>query len=172
MSLKGSHRFTKIILTSFIIFFLLLKILLSIALLTLFNKYSQLFEDNAIIKELNFTGLECTKQHSLLKDKVWSCCPKDWEPFSSHCYFIPPESAFWNESEDKCSSMGAHLMVVHSWEEQDFITKILNIHDSYFIGLSDPGHRQWQWVDQTPYNESATSPVRHMLLTLPGEMRN
>ncbi|XP_075838956.1 C-type lectin domain family 4 member A-like isoform X1 [Microtus pennsylvanicus] len=178
-SLKGSHRFAKINLTSFIIFFLLLKILLSIVLLilgpqpphsmvmgnlsqaasnysVLFKKYSQLLEEKAIIKELNFTGLECTKRHSLLKDKVWSCCPKDWKPFSSHCYFISTDSASWNESEEKCSSMGAHLMVIRSQEEQDFITKILRRDASYFIGLSDPGHRQWRWVDQTPYNKSAT----------------
>ncbi|XP_050019996.1 C-type lectin domain family 4 member A-like [Alexandromys fortis] len=155
MSLKGSHR-CKIILTSFIIFFLLLKILLSIVLLILFKKYSQLLEEKAIIKELNFTGLECTKRHSLLKDKVWSCCPKDWEPFNSHCYFISTESASWSKSEEKCSSMGAHLMVVRSREEQDFITKILNRNTAYFIGLSDPGHRQWRWIDQTPYNKSAT----------------
>ncbi|XP_059112876.1 C-type lectin domain family 4 member A-like isoform X2 [Peromyscus eremicus] len=89
-------------------------------------------------------------------DKVWSCCPKDWKPFSSHCYLISNDSASWRESEEKCSSMGAHLMVVHSQEEQDFITKILDPKANYYIGLSDPGHRQWRWVDQTPYNESAT----------------
>ncbi|OBS73594.1 hypothetical protein A6R68_15869, partial [Neotoma lepida] len=38
----------------------------------------------------------------------------------------------------------------------DFITQILNPKAAYFIGLSDPGHRQWRWVDQTPYNESVT----------------
>ncbi|XP_028718466.1 C-type lectin domain family 4 member A-like, partial [Peromyscus leucopus] len=89
------------------------------------------------------------------KDKVWSCCPKDWKPFSSHCYFTSNDSASWRESEEKCSSMGAHLMVIHSQEEQDFITKILDSQAAYYIGLSDPGHRQWRWIDQTPYNESA-----------------
>ncbi|XP_035304586.1 C-type lectin domain family 4 member A-like isoform X4 [Cricetulus griseus] len=88
--------------------------------------------------------------------KVWSCCPKDWKAFSSHCYFISNDLANWNQSEEKCSSMGAHLMVVHSKEEQDFITKFLSDRDAYFIGLLDPGQRQWRWVDQTPYNESAT----------------
>ncbi|CAO2606505.1 C-type lectin domain family 4 member A [Lemmus lemmus] len=119
---ESCHRFSRVLLTSFTIYFLLLTILFSIALI----------------------------------NKVWSCCPKDWESFGSHCYFTPPDSASWSKSEEKCSSMGAHLMVVHSKEEQDFITKILNIRASYFIGLSDPGHRQWRWVDQTPYNESAT----------------
>ncbi|XP_057623514.1 C-type lectin domain family 4 member A-like [Chionomys nivalis] len=149
-------RFSRVLFISFTIYFLLLTILFSIALITLFKKYSQLLEEKAIIKELNYTRLECTKQHSFLKDKVWSCCPKDWEPFSSHCYFTPTDLASWSESEEKCSSMGAHLMVVRSREEQNFITKILRSDAAYFIGLSDPGHGQWRWVDQTPYNENAT----------------
>ncbi|OBS67690.1 hypothetical protein A6R68_03769, partial [Neotoma lepida] len=72
----------------------------------------------------------------------------DWEPFTSHCYSTSTGSASWSESEEKCSSMGAHLM--------DFIIQILNPKAAYYIGLLDPGHRQWRWVDQTPYNESAT----------------
>ncbi|XP_076424026.1 C-type lectin domain family 4 member A-like [Peromyscus maniculatus bairdii] len=154
MSHEIFHRFSKVLLTSIIIFLLLLKIVFSIALITLSKKYSQLLDEKEIIKELNYTELECTKQHSL--SKVWSCCPKHWKPFSSHCYFIVTGSASWSGSEEKCSSMGAHLMVIHSQEEQDFITKTLDPKDAYYIGLSDPGHRQWRWVDQTPYNESAT----------------
>ncbi|EDM01973.1 C-type (calcium dependent, carbohydrate recognition domain) lectin, superfamily member 6 [Rattus norvegicus] len=41
-----------------------------------------------------------------------------------------------------------------SWK--DFITGFLNRDAAYFIGLWDSGHRQWQWVSQTPYNASAT----------------
>ncbi|XP_076424030.1 C-type lectin domain family 4 member A-like [Peromyscus maniculatus bairdii] len=151
---ESCHRFSKLLLISFIIFLLLLKMLFSVALITLSKKYCQLLDEKEIIKELNYTELVCTKQHSLLK--VWSCCPKDWKPFSSHCYFISTDEASWRESEEKCSSMGAHLMVIHSEEEQDFITKILDSQAAYYIGLSDSGHRQWRWVDQTPYNESAT----------------
>ncbi|XP_076424029.1 C-type lectin domain family 4 member A-like [Peromyscus maniculatus bairdii] len=154
MSHEIFHRFSKVLLTSIIIFLLLLKILFSIALITLSKKYSQLLDEKEIIKELNYTELECTKQHSL--SKVWSCCPKDWKPFSSHCYFTSTDAASWIGSEEKCSSMGAHLMVIHSQEEQDFITKTLDPKAAYYIGLSDPSHRQWCWVDQTPYNESAT----------------
>ncbi|KAH0521211.1 C-type lectin domain family 4 member A [Microtus ochrogaster] len=137
-------------------FFLLLAVLSSVSLNILFQMYSDLLEEKDSIKQLNHTELDCIKDHPSEEDKVWSCCPKDWEPLSSHCYFIPTDSASWSKSEEKCSSMGAHLLVVHSREEQDFITKILILYASYFIGLSDPGHRQWRWVDQTPYNESAT----------------
>ncbi|XP_028616939.1 C-type lectin domain family 4 member A-like isoform X4 [Grammomys surdaster] len=94
-------------------------------------------------------------------DKVWSCCPKDWKLLGSHCYLVPTvtstdSAASWMKSEEKCSQMGAHLLVIHSQKEQDFITNILSTHAAYFIGLRDSGHRQWQWVDQTPYDESAT----------------
>ncbi|XP_028616909.1 C-type lectin domain family 4 member A-like isoform X3 [Grammomys surdaster] len=89
-------------------------------------------------------------------DKVWSCCPMDWKAFGSHCYFISTNRASWNESEANCSQMGAHLVVIHSQKQEDFITGILDKAAAYFIGLSDPGHRQWQWIDQMPYNESAT----------------
>ncbi|XP_076424066.1 C-type lectin domain family 4 member A-like [Peromyscus maniculatus bairdii] len=158
MSHESCHRFSKLLLTSFIILLLLLKISFSVALITLFKQHTQLPDEKAITKELNYTDLECTKQHSLSKDKVWSCCPKDWKPFRFHCYFTSNDSASWSESEEKCSSMGAHLMVIHNQEEQDFITKILDPKVVYYIGLSDhgPGHRQWRWIDHTPYNESAT----------------
>ncbi|ELK10424.1 C-type lectin domain family 4 member A [Pteropus alecto] len=40
---------------------------------------------------------------------------------------------------------------------KDFISKKLDKKAAYYMGLSDPeGTRDWQWVDQTPYNKSAT----------------
>ncbi|XP_021505647.1 C-type lectin domain family 4 member A-like [Meriones unguiculatus] len=154
---KICHKFSKVLLTSLIVYFLLLTILFSGALITLLKKYAQLLELKRVMKELYYTELECTKWHPFSEDKVWSCCPKDWKPFGYHCYFPLTDSvASWNESEENCSSMGAHLLVIHSQEEQDFITRILDTGAGYFIGLKDPGHGQWRWVDETPYNESAT----------------
>ncbi|XP_040593326.1 C-type lectin domain family 4 member A [Mesocricetus auratus] len=152
---KSIPGFPTLLLTS-MIFFLLLAISSSVALNILFQLYSDLLEEKNTIEQLNHTKLDCMRNHLSEEDKVWSCCPKDWKAFSSHCYFVSTDSATWTQSEEKCSSMGARLMVVHSKEEQDFITKILEVKAAYFIGLSDPGHRQWRWADQTPYNESAT----------------
>uniref|UniRef100_A0A2K6SHG0 C-type lectin domain family 4 member A n=1 Tax=Saimiri boliviensis boliviensis TaxID=39432 RepID=A0A2K6SHG0_SAIBB len=88
---------------------------------------------------------------------AWNCCPKNWKSFSSSCYFISTESATWQESENKCVRMAAHLLVINTQEEQKFIIRNLEQNSAYFVGLSDPeGQRRWQWVDQTPYNESAT----------------
>ncbi|XP_037369163.1 C-type lectin domain family 4 member A-like [Talpa occidentalis] len=91
-----------------------------------------------------------------------SCCPKHWKAFGSSCYFISVEEKTWPESEKNCSAMQAHLLVVTTEEEQNFIIQNLDTKSEYYIGLSDrdrPLHtnkRHWKWVDQTPYNESAT----------------
>ncbi|XP_034368057.1 C-type lectin domain family 6 member A-like [Arvicanthis niloticus] len=108
----------------------------------------------------NYSSFTCFSEGTVVSDKVWRCCPEDWKPFGSHCYLVSTlnstdSAASWMESKKKCSRMGAHLLVIHNKEEQDFITGILNSGHAYFIGLWDSGHRQWQWVDQTLYNESA-----------------
>ncbi|XP_028616938.1 C-type lectin domain family 6 member A-like isoform X3 [Grammomys surdaster] len=118
---------------------------------------------NTRLSELHtyHSSFTCFSEGTMVSDKVWSCCPKDWKLLGSHCYLVPTvtstdSAASWMKSEEKCSQMGAHLLVIHSQKEQDFITNILSTHAAYFIGLRDSGHRQWQWVDQTPYDESAT----------------
>ncbi|XP_076693010.2 C-type lectin domain family 4 member A-like [Callospermophilus lateralis] len=89
--------------------------------------------------------------------KVWSCCPQNWKSFSSSCYFFSTDAKSWNESQENCSRMEAHLVVINSKEEQDFLTQNMDKNAAYFVGLSDPeGQGHWQWVDQTPYNQSAT----------------
>ncbi|XP_032766001.1 C-type lectin domain family 4 member A isoform X2 [Rattus rattus] len=147
--------------TSLMVLLLLLAITFLVAFIIYFQKYSQFLEEKKAIKGITHEELNCIKNVSLMEEKSWSCCPKDWKPFGSHCYWVTTHTstdsaASWNESEKKCFSMGAHLLVIHSKEEQDFITGILNSRAAYFIGLWDSGHRQWQWVSQTPYNESAT----------------
>ncbi|KAL2776898.1 C-type lectin domain family 4 member A isoform 3 [Daubentonia madagascariensis] len=122
-----------------------------------FQKCSQLLEEKNTTKEPIHTTLECVKKNLTVAEKVWSCCPKNWKLFSSKCYFISTESKSWNESQKNCSRMEAHLLVINTKEEQDFITQNLNKSFAYFVGLSDPeGQRHWQWVDQTPYNKSVT----------------
>uniref|UniRef100_A0A8D2HTX6 C-type lectin domain-containing protein n=1 Tax=Urocitellus parryii TaxID=9999 RepID=A0A8D2HTX6_UROPR len=91
------------------------------------------------------------------KGKVWSCCPEKWKSFSSSCYFFSTDAKSWNESQENCSRMEAHLVVINSKEEQDFLTQYMDKKSAYFVGLTDPeGQGHWQWVDQTPYNQSAT----------------
>uniref|UniRef100_A0A8C5XTL1 C-type lectin domain family 4 member A n=1 Tax=Microcebus murinus TaxID=30608 RepID=A0A8C5XTL1_MICMU len=94
-------------------------------------------------------------------EKVWSCCPKNWRSFSSKCYFISTEAKSWHESEENCSRMGAHLLVINTKDEQDFITQNLEInHFALFLwGLSDPeGSETLAMGDQTPYTKCRYDP--------------
>uniref|UniRef100_A0A8C4MBL8 C-type lectin domain containing 6A n=1 Tax=Equus asinus asinus TaxID=83772 RepID=A0A8C4MBL8_EQUAS len=88
-------------------------------------------------------------------EKVWGCCPSTWKPFGSSCYFVSTEQNFWTKSEQNCVGMGAHLVVINTEAEQNFIIQQLNESLSYFLGLSDPqGNGNWQWIDKTPYKEN------------------
>ncbi|XP_023566449.1 C-type lectin domain family 4 member A-like [Octodon degus] len=147
----------KLLLASMMILFVLKMILLSVPSIILFQKYSQHLEENITVRGLFQTELECVKDTSTTQEKVWSCCPKNWKSFSSRCYFISTLSTSWNKSKESCSRRKAHLVVINSQEEQDFIVQNLQADFGYYIGLSDPeGRRHWQWVDHTPYNKSAT----------------
>ncbi|KAM9672378.1 C-type lectin domain family 4 member A-like isoform 2-T2 [Trichechus inunguis] len=87
--------------------------------------------------------------------KGWGCCPENWIVSNTSCYFISFKFSNWTNSEKNCIGMGAHLLVINTKEEQLLITQELLGSLAYYVGLSDPeGMRQWQWVDQSPYNKS------------------
>ncbi|XP_078194133.1 C-type lectin domain family 4 member A isoform X2 [Callithrix jacchus] len=128
---KSSTGFPKLLCASLLMFFLLMAISFFIAFVIFFQKYSQLLEKKTT-KDLVHTTLECVKKNVTTE-------------------------ASWQESEKKCARMEAHLLVINTREEQNFIFQNLEENSAYFVGLSDPeGQRHWQWVDQTPYNESST----------------
>ncbi|KAG3292448.1 C-type lectin domain family 4 member A [Ictidomys tridecemlineatus] len=158
--LKSNPAFPKLLLGSLLILFLLLAILFFVAFIIFFNKYSQLLEEKNYkisTKTSIHTNLKCVRNNSTMEGKVWTCCPEKWKSFSSSCYFFSTDAKSWNDSQENCSRMEAHLVVINNKEEQDFLTQNMDKNAAYFMGLSDPeGEGRWQWVDQTPYNQSAT----------------
>ncbi|XP_054552798.1 C-type lectin domain family 4 member A-like [Talpa occidentalis] len=143
------------LLVAALLIFILLAISFLIALIVVsqehFRASSELEEISRKIKEESNRG----------SHRNCSCCPKHWKAFGSSCYFISVEEKTWPESEKNCSAMQAHLLVVTTKEEQNFIIQSLDTKSEYYIGLHDRtsntyGRRHWNWVDQTPYNESAT----------------
>ncbi|XP_075838955.1 C-type lectin domain family 6 member A-like isoform X2 [Microtus pennsylvanicus] len=101
------------------------------------------------------SSLSCFSEGTWVSEKVWGCCPSQWKSFGSSCYHISTDKNIWNISEQKCTKMGAHLVVINTEAEQNFIIQQLDKSITYFLGLSDPqGNNKWQWVDNTPCSQN------------------
>ncbi|XP_009079702.1 PREDICTED: C-type lectin domain family 4 member D-like, partial [Acanthisitta chloris] len=92
----------------------------------------------------------------------WIFCPNGWRCFQGNCYYLSIDTMSWVESEQNCTGMGSHLVVINSAAEQEFLFNLAkekvtsNYETKYYIGLSAYKNGQWQWVDQTPYEKTAT----------------
>ncbi|KAJ8790926.1 hypothetical protein J1605_021020 [Eschrichtius robustus] len=92
---------------------------------------------------------------SLLLGSVKNCCPLNWVHFQSSCYFFSTNTMTWSASSKNCSSMGAHLVVINTQEEQEFLYNMKPKRKEFYIGLTDQvTEGQWQWVDGTPFTKS------------------
>ncbi|XP_065531245.1 C-type lectin domain family 4 member A isoform X2 [Lathamus discolor] len=90
-------------------------------------------------------------------EEGWACCPKGWKRFQGSCYYLSGDATSWANSEQNCTGMGSHLVVITSKAEQDFLSKEVKKPlrgENHYIGLiAQMG--QWHWVDQTPFNVTA-----------------
>ena len=69
--------------------------------------------------------------------------------FKGHTYAYYDEAKTWEEAKEFCESMGGHLVVITSKEENDALWAFANTvgNNSAFIGLSDSKNEgTWEWV--------------------------
>ncbi|KAF6339096.1 C-type lectin domain family 4 member E [Rhinolophus ferrumequinum] len=86
---------------------------------------------------------------------VKNCCPLNWVHFQSSCYFFSTDTMTWAASLKNCADMGAHLVVINTQEEQEFLYHSKPRQREFYIGLTDHiAEGQWKWVDGTPFMES------------------
>ncbi|KFQ57071.1 PREDICTED: C-type lectin domain family 4 member A-like [Nestor notabilis] len=137
----------------------LLLLLVCIALVTvlLVAPFSHSSDQPAALKQ-KFKEWWCDSAVPEGKEEGWTCCPKGWKRFQGSCYFISGDAMSWAASEQNCTGMGSHLVVINSEAEQDFLSKEVkkpSRGENHYIGLSAQSVSQWHWVDQTPFNVSA-----------------
>ncbi|XP_058414863.1 C-type lectin domain family 4 member E [Diceros bicornis minor] len=100
----------------------------------------------------DFIELSCYNGGS---GSVKNCCPLNWVHFQSSCYFFSTNVMSWTASLKNCSNVGAHLVVINTQEEQEFLFREKPREKEFYIGLTDQViEGQWQWVDGTPLTES------------------
>ncbi|XP_062371961.1 C-type lectin domain family 4 member F-like [Sardina pilchardus] len=101
------------------------------------NLYSALLREKSNIQ---------TELHLLQVSKNKSCAD-DWEYFSGKCYFFSYDWLNWTESRDACVTLGGHLTIIETEEEQAFLRQTGG---GYWIGLSDLlKEGDWRWMDNT-----------------------
>ncbi|XP_027712974.1 asialoglycoprotein receptor 1 [Vombatus ursinus] len=80
------------------------------------------------------------------------CCPLGWLEFEESCYWFSHTGKSWTEAEKYCQMENSHLVVINSWNEQNFVSH----HTSpvfAWIGLTD-AEGTWKWVDGTSYDST------------------
>ncbi|XP_006899228.1 PREDICTED: asialoglycoprotein receptor 1-like [Elephantulus edwardii] len=78
-----------------------------------------------------------------------TCCPPNWEEFKGNCYWFSNSKKPWSEAEEYCQMNGAHLVVITSSEEQNFVQEKMG-NSEHWMGLHDLDG-VWKWVDGTDY---------------------
>ncbi|KAM7065502.1 C-type lectin domain family 4 member A-like isoform 2-T2 [Acridotheres tristis] len=93
-----------------------------------------------------------------LLERGWTCCPEGWRRFQRSCYFLSLDKMNWAESEQNCTGMGSHLVVINSKAEQEFLSEQIKQppeRNYFYIGLFADKEGQWHWVDRTPFDVTA-----------------
>ncbi|XP_073874527.1 C-type lectin domain family 10 member A isoform X2 [Macaca fascicularis] len=78
-----------------------------------------------------------------------TCCPVNWVEHQDSCYWFSRSGMPWAEAEKHCQLENAHLVVINSREEQNFVQEHLSFAYTW-MGLSDR-EGAWKWVDGTDY---------------------
>ncbi|XP_015107158.2 C-type lectin domain family 10 member A [Vicugna pacos] len=77
-----------------------------------------------------------------------TCCPTNWLEHEGSCYWFSSSGKPWPEAEKQCQLEDAHLVVINSREEQNFVQA--HIASYTWMGLSDLDG-VWKWADGTDY---------------------
>lgn len=80
--------------------------------------------------------------------------PDDAIEFNGHCYKLYCVTMTWDEAEIFCESIGGHLAVITTPEENEFAFLLMKEsgYDSAYFGLTDQAEEGvWQWINGEEY---------------------
>nr|XP_014350047.1 PREDICTED: CD209 antigen-like protein C [Latimeria chalumnae] len=81
---------------------------------------------------------------------VCKLCAEGWV-YNTSCYRFSTNREDWNTANQTCSNENAHLVIINSESELNFLKQQIN-KTRYWIGLNDiKNESDWRWVDGTEH---------------------
>ncbi|CAB1326932.1 unnamed protein product [Coregonus sp. 'balchen'] len=78
-----------------------------------------------------------------------------WRKFNSSWYFLSTEKKSWTESRQDCLGRGAHLVIINSRAEQEFIHQWVGCLNIY-LGFHDTNTEGvWEWINDGQSGQSS-----------------
>ncbi|XP_039519386.1 early activation antigen CD69 [Pimephales promelas] len=81
-------------------------------------------------------------------------CSDGWVSYKNTCYLLVNVYGTWETSQSFCRNNGAHLMVVNSEEELEFISRTVQKQPDYWIGLKRDKSGKWSWANGDDYHSA------------------
>ncbi|CAJ0601248.1 unnamed protein product [Cylicocyclus nassatus] len=82
-----------------------------------------------------------------------------WIVFKRREYMVKRDAKSFDDAEASCKKFGAHLVSIHSEEENNFIhkitstgSKIKSFKEFVYIGLRLNSKNEWEWIDGSGFN--------------------
>ncbi|MEM8939460.1 MAG: acyltransferase family protein [Bacteroidota bacterium] len=78
--------------------------------------------------------------------------PTEPMEFDGHYYqvFEKDDGILWSEAKNQCETLGAHLVIINSLEENEFLSTIGTGNGFYHLGATDSDNEgEWKWIDGT-----------------------
>uniref|UniRef100_A0A8C3SPR1 C-type lectin domain-containing protein n=1 Tax=Chelydra serpentina TaxID=8475 RepID=A0A8C3SPR1_CHESE len=86
--------------------------------------------------------------------RAW--CPDGWLGYQGKCYYFSEAEGNWNNSQTRCSVLGASLAVIDSEQELAFMMRYKGIRE-HWIGLWREEGQSWKWVNGSDFNSVLVS---------------
>ncbi|XP_034150790.1 CD209 antigen-like protein E [Esox lucius] len=108
----------------------------------------------AKVTEIVLPTCSTPKSTKLTEVKGCRSCAEGWVSRGGKCYFFSTDQMNWTQSRDHCVSMGGHLVIINSREEQNSLHSSIK-YRTHWIGLNDlETEGRWLWVDNKPLNQT------------------
>ncbi|XP_070810821.1 asialoglycoprotein receptor 1-like [Pituophis catenifer annectens] len=114
-------------------------------------KVLELYQTQLDTLEKDTRALHCEIIEMKSNGSKNGCCLRGWVNFRSSCYWTTQSTDTWQGAKKDCEDKNAHLVILNSADETDFVKTQARQGSDTWIGLTDSSG-DWKWVDGSAYS--------------------